>query len=108
MRGTGMARCGHCRLVFSFGLRELPAISPDASDAELDDMEFEAADIAPVESEPVRDAAYPVRQCPECGSPETKVTSSGKKPENGSPRIRYHQCLACQINFKSIDSRHLR
>lgn len=109
MQGSGLARCGHCRLVFGFHGKAPATIAPAVADAALGDMEFEAADIAPGEIEPIaRDAAYPVRQCPECGSSEIKVTSSGKKPANGSPRIRYHQCLACSANFKSIDSRNLR
>jgi hypothetical protein len=103
MGGGGLAKCGHCRKVFGFHAKPAEQLQRQVVEDDED-----AADIAPPELDLVRDAAYPVRQCPECGSPETRVTSSGKKPVNGSPRIRYHQCLACQINFKSIDSRHLR
>lgn len=103
----GRARCNHCRRQFAF--KELPPPIGQAVDEAIADMEFTPADVQPdTVPIPPRDTAYPVRACPECGSPETEVASSGKKPKPGDPRIRYHQCRDCKIRFKSVDRRHLK
>lgn len=93
---TGRARCGHCGLTFAF--RELPAPirPPESEAADVDDP--------PAAAPPPKDTAYPVRACPECGSPDVRVKSSPRaKP--GAPKIRYHECAACLACFKSIDRR---
>jgi Zn finger protein HypA/HybF involved in hydrogenase expression len=51
------------------------------------------------ESQPSTSAVvWHVITCPDCGSDETKVTST-RRP------IRHHKCLACQSCFKSYESR---
>lgn len=102
----GRARCNHCRAQFAF--RELPPSIGQAVDEATAEMKFEPADVQPdTVPIPPRDTAYPVRACPECGSPHTEVASSGKKPKPGEPRVRYHKCKDCPATFKSIDRRHL-
>lgn len=99
----GRARCRHCGLSFAF--RELPeplgaGVVNSPEDIEPD--ELETTEIR------TRDVAYPVRQCPECGSPNTYVVSSGKKPAPDRPRIRHHRCKDCPAKFKSVDCRHIK
>jgi DNA-directed RNA polymerase subunit RPC12/RpoP len=36
-------------------------------------------------------------RCPQCGSTDCPVTNSNHVP------IRYHKCLACGRNFKSVE-----
>ena len=93
--GDGRAICGHCRKQFAF--RKLPGELIPAVDHE----EVETYQL------PARDSAYPVRECPECGSPNVLVKSS-PKPKPGRPKIRYHECRDCPAKFKSIDRRHLK
>ena len=92
---TGRARCNHCGLVFAF--RGLDPQAVDAVMASVDDLQAAAAP-------PPKDTAYPVRACPECGSPDVRVKSS-PKPKPGSPKIRYHECANCLTCFKSVDRR---
>lgn len=40
--------------------------------------------------------AYYVLRCPKCKSKKNKMYSS-------KPPIRYHKCLECGLNFKSIE-----
>lgn len=109
---SGRAVCNHCRVQFAF--RELPP-EPEAApvnepvDVFPDPFPEQPVLPGPPESIviPPRDTAYPVRSCPQCGSPATEVVSSGKKPPPGQPRIRYHRCRDCGERFKSVDRRHL-
>lgn len=106
--GGGSARCKHCGNQFSF--REIPApivpiADPVAVDEAMGEMEFDDADRILHEVVKPRDTAYPVRECPECGSPSTKVYRTMKEID-GVPRLRYHRCLGCHETFKSADSRH--
>lgn len=93
-RTLGRARCGHCGLVFAFR-----GLDPQAVDAVM-----AAVDDPPAAVPTPKDTAYPVRACPECGSPDVRVTSS-PKPKPGSPKIRYHECANCLAGFKSVDTR---
>lgn len=103
----GRARCNHCGAAFAF--RELPPPVGEAADETAVEAEFESAEIELPESVkvPARDTAYPVRECPECGSPNTRVKSSPKAPPDQS-KIRYHECKDCPAKFKSVDRRHLK
>lgn len=92
---TGRARCNHCGQVFTFR-----GLDPKAVGAVMAAVDDPPAAAAP----PPKDTAYPVRACPECGSPDVRVTSS-PKPKPGSPKIRYHECAACLAGFKSVDTR---
>ena len=102
--GLGTARCGHCQGQFSF--REIPApiAAPVVVDEAVADMEFEPADLVEHEVAKPRDTAYPVRECPECGSPSVIVKSS-PRPKPGMPKIRYHECRDCEAGVKSVDDR---
>jgi Zn finger protein HypA/HybF involved in hydrogenase expression len=104
----GRAKCRHCGMPFTF--REVPdAMAPPiGEEADYSSGDSDAADIDDYQSTPMppRDTAYPVRACPECGSPEVKVESS-PKAKAGAAKIRYHICRDCHAKFKSIDRRHL-
>ena len=102
----GRARCHHCGMPFTF--KELPGLDPPAAEETHTDSEFEPAEFKEPVKQQSRDVSYPVRECPECKSPETTVKSSGKKPKPGMPRIRYHACKDCKATFKSVDRRHLK
>ena len=98
----GRARCNHCRNSFSF--RELPLDPREAAPVVASDVVAGNGEVHANEPATPRDTAYPVRECPECGSPNVKVVSSPKaKP--GRPKTRYHECKDCPATFKSIDSR---
>lgn len=45
---------------------------------------------------------YRVIHCPECRSKRTRVART-IRPQPGRPRIRYHKCLDCGTNFKSVE-----
>ncbi|KKM81985.1 hypothetical protein LCGC14_1324130 [marine sediment metagenome] len=106
MDGGGRARCGHCGNVFAFAVLPAPIAAPAVVDEALGQMEFEPADVQPVDPPPKpRDTAYPVRECPQCGSPKTRTYRTMKEVP-GIPRIRYHRCPECRATFKSSDSRH--
>ncbi len=102
----GRARCRHCGNQFAFRELPEPIAAPAVVDEAMEAMDFEPADVQPVDppAKP-RDTAYPVRECPHCGSADTGVYKPmRKKPD--VPQIRYHRCGDCQKTFKSIDSRH--
>jgi len=95
---TGKARCRHCGMQFAF--REIPA---PPQPPELPAYPEPATD--PPADGP-HHQPYPVRACPECGSPSVVVTSS-PRPRPGQPRIRHHRCKDCAATFKSVDDRQL-
>jgi len=105
----GRAKCRHCGLPFTF--REVPdAMSPPiGEEADYSSGDFDAADIDDYQSTPMppRDVAYPVRACPECGSPNVIVYRTMKLLPD-IPRCRYHRCRDCKASFPSYDSRHIK
>lgn len=99
---------------FTFRDRPSSTFAPTTELVNIDDHasdEFEPADpesigYATQQSEK-QDLAYPVRVCPQCGSPEIKVYRTMEE-KSDIPRMRYHRCLDCKLRFKSHDSRHIK
>ena len=94
-------RCGHCGHTWQHRdpwptTKRPPATAEDLEPAWAEDPE-------PAESEPPAAEVspggavifHPVR-CPDCGSDDTKVTST-RRP------VRYHKCRGCGATFKSVE-----
>jgi len=105
-RATQRLRCEHCghtwreRENWPTSKRPAEDLYPAAaSDGEDDPVLYD-----PLPAEPTAGGAviFHAVHCPECGSADTKVTSS-PRPRLHAARIRRHKCLACGVPFKSVE-----
>jgi len=85
----GIAQCQHCETVFDFHPLE-PAEEP--SDAEY------------AKEVPFGNSTKRTRRCPYCGSIRTDVVTT-RRPTDSGTVVRYHKCLACWGNFKSVQGK---
>lgn len=101
--GTGLARCQHCGMAFHFKPIDAPRIpSPDQS--RVDPPRCHPLTPSPQHpSTPPAGAGvrYAATTCPNCGSTQTRVTSSPRPV--GQTKIRRHQCRECGEKFKSFE-----
>lgn len=89
--GSGLARCGHCRATFHF--QEMPAVTTPESIVEHQEPLIDRLPEVPVA------VPYVTVCCPQCGSDQTRVTST-RRP------IRRHKCKACEHRFKSVERKN--
>jgi len=94
-------RCGHCGHTWQHRAN-WPTPKADLEAGKQPEPAWAEDVEPPLEEPPAADVSpggavfYHVVRCPECGSAETKVTST-KRP------IRRHKCRECGAPFKSVE-----